>query len=257
MKYLFCLFILIIFNSCTNNVGSVPASKYSSSNLVPLNDSTKYLYYIDAAYIEFSKVIKDPYKRVNQVELNKDSIMSYNNDLIYIYNNSYKLNDSFFECAKSTHTYNTSNLFQFYVYVDTNKSWINNWRNGITYTGVKKSDQLFNQYHLSVTFSTRNGTPEGFSIKSLEPINTLALLTKFQNTSEFAYLDAGGFFGGYSYIILKSEDKFRYYYYYNGANNSSPNCSEYHYWIVKIKQPFLALNDEGTVPIDTNYYNIR
>ena len=67
----------------------VEGLKYSEKDVRTLNDSTKELYYKDAAYIEFENVIKDSVTRGTEVRLNENAISEYYQDLLFIYNNSF------------------------------------------------------------------------------------------------------------------------------------------------------------------------
>lgn len=248
MKKIFYLTLVIFLNSCTNNVEE-EFLKYSENDLKPLNDSTKNEYYNDAAFIEFGLLVKDTIKRVNQVELDENAILSYYQDLLYIYNSSFKLSNSFFEYTSTLHSHGAVTLYQISVSVDTNKSWASNWKDGIKYTGIIEIDSLIDNYNLDVSLMFESDSIYWYEIKSNTPINYIALMEKFKKTSEFIYVEPTVLIGGGSSISIKNENNYRYYRYNYGWGDCPSGCINYHYWIVQLKDDKLALIEEGGDPL--------
>jgi len=248
MKKIIFISLVIIFNPCTNNV-NVENLKYSAKDLKPLSDSTEALYHDDAAFVEFGQIIKDSVKKYEQVELNEDTIKSYYNDLLYIYNNSYKISNSFFEYATSLHSLGDQTLYHISVSVDTNKNWANNWVEGIKNTGIIKIDSIINDYNLEVNFVFKSDSIYWFQIKSSKPINYISLMEKFKNTNEFINIEPTVFIGTGSNISLSKENQIRYYKYYYGWGDCPSGCINHHYWIVALKDNQVELTDEGGEPL--------
>lgn len=245
MKRIIFLLLVIFVSSCYTDINEIEQLKYSAKDLQPLNDSTKNLYYNDAAFIEFGEVVKDTIKRVNQVELNPNAILSYYEDLLHIYNNGFKINNSFFEYASSLHSIGASTLYQIMVAVDTNKSWASNWMNGIINTGIIEIDSIIANYNLEITLSFLSDNIYWYKIKSQTPINYLSLLDKFRKTAEFKYVEPTVLIGGGNNISLKTEGNYRYYKYSYGWGDCPSGCINYHYWVVKLKGEEITLFEEG------------
>jgi hypothetical protein len=250
MKKVIYLLLAFFIYSCTNPIVENEVLKYSENDLKPLNDSTRNLYYKDAAFIELGVVTKDTIKRINQVILNEDEILSHYEDLIFIYNNSFKLSNSFFEYASSLHSHAAISLFQITVSVDTNKNWASNWKNGIKYTGIVEIDTLIDNYNLKTNLIFESDSIYWYEIKSDNPINYFALIHKFKMTSEFIYVEPTVLIGGGSSISLNVEDGNKYYRYNYGWGDCPSGCINYHYWIVKIKDKELTLVEEGGNPLN-------
>ena len=245
MKKVIYLLVAIIFNSCTNSTDDIDVLKYSENDLIPLSDSMENLYYNDAAFIEFGEVIKDTTKRINQVILDEDAILSFYEDLLYIYNNSFRFSNSFFEYASSLHSHDAITLYQITVSVDTNKSWASNWKNGIKYTGLKEIDSLVDNYNLEIHLMLESDSIYLYEVKSRAPINYLSLMHKFQMTSEFIYVEPTVLVGGGSSISFKADNTDRYYRYNYGWGDCPSGCVNYHYWIVRLKDNEIVLAEEG------------
>jgi hypothetical protein len=244
MKKLMCLLLAVVINSCTNEIEIEPI-KYSEKDVIPLSDSVKRLYYDDAAYVEFGNVIKDSLNRIAQVKLNENTIVSYYEDLLYIYNNSFKLGNSFFEYASTLHSFGALTLYGITVAFDSNKSWTSNWKGGIKYTGLIKIDSLIDNYNLGIYFGWKFEGTYWFEIKSEAPINYFALIEKFEATSEFIYVEPFVLVGGGSVISLKAEDDYKYFIYHYGWGDCPLGCINYHYWVVGLKDKELILYEEG------------
>ena len=244
MKKIFYLFLVIMFNYCTNNI-EVETLKYSSKDLIPLNDSSKALYNDDAALIEYRQILKDPIKKYEQVELDENNIQSYYEDLLFIYNNSFKLSNSFFDYAKSLHSHGAGALYQILVSVDTSKSWLNNWKNGIKHTGIIEIDTIIDNYNLDINFNFKFDDHCWFEIKSGKPINDISLMYKFEETHEFQVIEPVVLIGEGSSISLYAEDNYRRYRYDYGWGDCPSGCISHHYWIIKLKDSEIGLVEEG------------
>lgn len=179
MKKLIFLLIFILIISCIKNPLRFEQSKYTKEDLVPLNDSTKTLYYRDAAFIEFLLVSEDSVRRYEQVHLNENNIQEYYTDLQKIYNHSYAISNSFFENVTKIHTYCIHILYYISASVDTSKIWVEQWINGNRYTGISGIDSLVENYDLEIfVYERRNRVDVKF--RSGIPINPYALIQKFQ-----------------------------------------------------------------------------
>lgn len=255
MKKVIYLILALLLYSCTNPVEKNEELKnedlkYSENDLKLLSDSARHLYLQDAAFIEFGTVTKDTNKRINQVILDEDKILSHYEDLVFIYNNSFTLSNSFFEYASSQHSYGAECLFRIRVSVDTNKSWASNWKNGIKYTGIAAIDTLIDNYNLKTNIIGKYNNKYGYEIKSDKPINFFALVHKFKMTSEFIYVEPTVFVGGGSSISLKVDGSYKYYIYYFGWGDCPAGCINYHYWIVRLRDKELSLVEEGGNPLN-------
>lgn len=249
MKNIIYLLPVLLINFCSNPLENEKL-KYTENDLVPLNDSIQNLYYHDAAFIELGFVISDSLKRLNQVTLDEDRILSHYSDLIFIYNNSFKLSNSFFEYASSLHSHASTTLFQITTGVDKNKSWASNWKNGGKYTGITDIDMLIDTYQLETFLSFESDSIYWYEIKSVVPINYFALIHKFKMTSEFIYVDPSILIGSGSGISIRVENEYKYYHYYYGWGDCPSGCLNYHYWIVELRDEELKLLEEGGDPLN-------
>ena len=240
----FLLFILFII-SCDNSVSEVEQLKYSEEDLRPLEALDQIEYYKDAAFIEFWELSKDSLKRLNQVELDYESIRTFYDDLLLIYNNSYRISNSFFEYAKSLHSYGSLVLYTITVSVDTNKEWISNWNSGIKTTGHEEIDRIISDYDLDVELLFASDYKFFYKINSEKPMNYLALMEKLKNTDQFLNIEPAILIGGGANITLMIEDNTKNYTYYYGWGDCTSGCLHAHYWIVKVVGQEVTLVDEG------------
>lgn len=184
MKKLIFLLVSILIISCIKNPLGFEHLKYTKEDLVSLNNSTKTLYYRDAAFIEFLLVSEDSLRRYEQVYLNENNIQEYYTDILKIYNHSYEIANSFFEKVTQIHTYCIHILYTISASVDTGKTWVAQWINGNRYTGISGIDSLVENYDLEIfTYERRNRVDVKF--RSEIPMNPYALIQKFRNTGEF------------------------------------------------------------------------
>ena len=250
MKRIIYLFLVLIITSCKTDMNEIEQLKYSKADLKPLHDATKNQYYQDAAFIEFEELIKDSIKKANQVELNENSILSYYDDLLYIYNNSFKISNTFFEYAALLHSYASSVLYQITLTVDTNKSWSSNWKNGMKSTGLQEIDSIIYNHNLDVRFVFESQGKYWYEIKSKAPLNYLSLIKKLKETEEFVYVEPTVLIGGGSNISFKIENNYRHYKYYYGWGDCPSGCINYHYWTVELKGEEIILVEEGGYPLN-------
>ncbi|MBL1214520.1 MAG: hypothetical protein D8M61_14355 [Ignavibacteriae bacterium] len=239
---------LLIFYSCQNNLEVEPL-KYSQDDLVPLNDSTKELYYYDAAMIELFNVMSDSITRYEVVKLDAEKINLYYNDLVYIYNNSYRLGNTFFENIQKIHSYGHRTLYSIHVAVDTNKTWAFNWLNGISQTGVSSVDSLIENYKLEPIHIFTSQNTIWYQLLSKDPINYFALVEKFKTTTEFLHIDPNVMIGGGSVISLEKQNDRKYYTYSYGWGDCPSGCLNYHYWKIFLKGTNINLIDEWGDPL--------
>ena len=209
-KFLLFIFMLFLI-SCLKNSTEIKPLKYSQDDLIPLNDSTRNLYYIDAAYIEFRQLIQDTIKRNEQVRLNEQNIIAYQNDLIRVYNNCYNISNTFFERISYIHNYDRYTLYQILVFVDTSKAWVSEWLMGNKYTGVVGIDSLISNYDLTPTFEFTSSGGHYFLISSKTPLNYYALIKKLNESNEFGHLEPNVIIGSGSSISLKYENNYKNY----------------------------------------------
>lgn len=249
MKKIVLLFLLLISYYCTRNSYEIERLKYSKDDLIQLSDSTKKLYYSDAAFIEFNNIIQDSLKRYEHVELKNENILSYYGDLLNIYNNSYNISNSFFEHVTSIHTYSANTLYQIYVSVDKNKTWADQWKNGIINIGISKIDTLISNYNLNIIFIDEMTGGYFFKFISKVPINYFALIDKFSKTGEFRYVEPEVLVGGGSYILLIDENKYKLYKFSLGWGDCPSGCIHYHHWIIKVDNQKISLFEEKGDPL--------
>ena len=171
---------------------------------------------------------------------------------MYIYNNSYKISNSFFEFAKSLHSYGAKTLYQISVSIDTSQSWSNNWKNGIKNTGIIEIDSIIDDYNLDINFMFESDSVYWFEIKSKIPINYFALMNKLKETHEFKTVEPTVLIGGGSNISLDNKDNYRNYRYYFGWGDCPSGCINHHYWILSLKDREIELVDEGGDPLNLN-----
>lgn len=245
MKKIALFIIPILIISCIRNPSSTDFFKYTKEDLIPLNDSTKTLYYNDASYIEFVNLTNDSLNKYIQVRLNVNNIQSYYNDLINIYNNCYNLSNSLFENINRIHTYWTSNLFNIHVSVDTSKSWTKQWIQGNKFTGISKLDTLIEKYNLNVLYLNNTKDRFNFIIKSEIPINYLALIKQLEETEEFKYVETNLIIGSGSTISLEVVGNYNVYKYSLRWGDCPSGCLYNHYWKIKVQNNKLLLLEES------------
>ena len=252
MKKSFYALVLLFLISCNRNPFESDNLKYSKSDLPPLTDSTKALYYKDAAYLEFENLCKNKETKYSQVRMDENNIQHYYDDLLTIYNNSYKISDSFFENFFHIHTFGTIMLYGISVGVDTSKSWVGQWVNGNNETGLDAIDSIIGNYDLEITHSHYYlfGDWYSFKIKSKEPINYYALIQKFKDTGEFRYVDPWGLAGDGSTISFESG---RAYKFALRWGDCPAGCINSHYWQIEVENNRTALLKEGGAPITQLY----
>lgn len=248
MKKFILLIFLIALLSCLKNPSEIELLKYSKDDLVPLNDSTKSLYYNDAAYIEFRQVIQDSTKRYSQVNLEEQNIISHYENLLNIYNNSYSISNSFFENISRIHTFAARTLYYLLVSVDTSKVWVNEWLNGNKYTGITGIDSLIENYEIEVFFNFESSGGYNFTLKTTVPINYFALKEKLEKTDEFIYVEPDGIIGGGSSISL-IDGNHKIYQYAIGWGDCPSGCIYYHYWKIKVTEQEITLLEEYGDPL--------
>jgi len=248
MKKLISLLIPLIIISCIRNPLGFEHLKYSEEDLVPLNDSTKTLYYKDAAFIEFLLVSEDSLRRYEQVHLNENNTQEYYIDLLNIYNNSYSLGNSFFENISKIHTYCTHILYYISASVDTSKLWITQWINDNPHTGIIGIDSLIENYDLDIFIYKRRNRVD-VKLKSDIAINPYALIQKFQNTGEFRYVSLSTIVGGGNKISLDISKGYKIYQYSLKWGDCPMGCSYRHYWKIKIYNDKITLFEESGDPL--------
>ncbi len=248
MKNLLLLFLIIAFISCSKNTSPIATLKYSENDLLPLDDSTKSIYYKDAAYIEFRQLIQDSSKRYIQVTLNENHINSHYEDLLNIYNNSYSISNSFFEKVTYIHTYAANHIYYLFVSVDTSKTWVEEWLTGNNYTGVVGIDSLVENYDIEVTFYYKSTKGYEFKLNTFSPINYFALKNKIEKINEFIFVEPDGIIGGGSSIsLIDTNDNI--YKYSIGWGDCPSGCIYYHYWEIKVVNEKAELYKEYGDPL--------
>ena len=244
MKYFTFLFLLVFINSCQQDFINTEPLLYSEKDLQPLTDSIRILYYDDAAYIEFCQVQKDPFARYNQIELNENRILFYQNDLLNIYENCYKMSNSLVENIHHIHTHGTIILYGASVSVDTHKTWSRNWQNGKD-TGIAEIDFLIKKHNLEVDFLFESHGRIWYHIASSKPLNTVALVAKLNDTAGFVHVERVGIIGSGSSIRLEKDGECRYYKYIYGWGDCPSGCIYHHYWTIKLGGREIEFVEEG------------
>jgi len=245
MKKFALLICLAAFVSCVETPAEIELPKYSIDDLIPLNDSTRSLYYNDAAYIEFRQLIQDSTKRYDQIKLQEQNIISHYEDLLNIYNNSYSISNSFFENISSIHTFDAYTLHHLHASVDTNKVWVEEWLNGSAYTGIVGIDSLIKNYDIEVSFSYESSGGYNFTLKTQMPINYFALKTKLEKTGEFRYVAPDIIIGGGRGIYLVGGNQ-KLYEYILAWGDCPSGCIYSHYWEIEVtNQKIILLKEYG------------
>ncbi len=246
-KYIFLILITALV-SCLKNTVEIEPLKYDKDDLVPLNDSTKTLYYNDAAYIEFNQLIQDTTKRCNQIKLEEQNIISYYNDLINIYNHCYSISNSFFENISSIHTFYAQTLYYLTVSVDTSKVWVEEWLNGNMDTGIAGIDSLIANYVTEILFIFESQGGYTFRLKTNVPINYFALKDKLEKTAEFRYIEPEIMVGESNHISFTDGNQ-KIYQYTIGWGDCPSGCIYHYHWKIKVTDQVITLLEEYGDPL--------
>lgn len=247
-KYLNLIF-LTVFTSCVLNLDGPQQAKYSKEDLLALNDSTKNLYYKDAAYIDFLQMIKDSVKRYEQIGLNGQNIMSYYDDLINIYNSSYAISNSFFENISQIHTFLTPILYYRHVSADTGDVWAKEWINGNTNTGITGIDSLIEDYNIKISFSYEYKGSYYFTLIFKRPINYHALRYILQKTNVPIGFEPNILLGDGSIINFSSRGNQRIYEYIYRWGDCPAGCINSHNWKIQVTDQAITLLEESGDPL--------
>lgn len=220
--------------------------KYTKNDITPLTESMKTQYYDDAAFLEYSTNNDSCLTGV----LDTNNIQSYYNDLVFIYNNSYKINNLFFENVDHVHIFCTDILYNITMGVDTNKTWLNHWIDGEINTGINSIDTITHKFGLQIR--------EIFSVDELYfvnmeaevPFNNVAVINKYEETNEFIFIEPWVLVGDGSMITVESQDDYRIYTYSLNWGDCPSGCIYHHYWKVKIENDEVSLLEEGGKDLD-------
>ena len=129
MKKITYLILVLFIISCEATTEVIQEPQISIDEILQSNDPVKISYLTDTSIIEFNESIKDSTKMYEQIELNESAIISYYEDLLFIHNNSDKINDSFF-AHSDIHSYATLSMYQITAAVSSYSAWTKNWKNG-------------------------------------------------------------------------------------------------------------------------------
>lgn len=242
------MIVIILCISCNKESPPLPLQteiSYTEDDLIELTDSLKTIYYNDAAFIEYLDFTKDSTAAEYQVRLREENIESYFNDLILIYNSSYKLGNTFFEYFMGIHNNDIFTLYNMYAAVDTNKSWIENIKNRKNFSGIAEIDSLLTLYTLSIRYVGKDSY-HYLDVSSTEPLNTRALSNKFISTGEFIYFEPNGLIGLNTSIVYKEEANVKKYIFYLGWGDCLSGCIHRHYWDI-------IINDKNEVKLNKEY----
>jgi len=250
MKTTVLAILILIIISCETATDVISEPQITIDEILQSNDPLKISYLTDASLIEFNELIKDSTKMYEQIELSESAIISYYEDLLFIHNNSDKINDSFF-AHSDIHSYATLSMYQITAAVSSYSSWTENWKNGDVNSGISEIDELFTKYDLSIHYGITFSTTDVFSIKSEKALNYHALIEKFKNTDKFTFVEQDGGMGDGSDIsLLKIKNDYRYYKYSLRWGDCPAGCISRHHWIIKIKGEDIVLDEEGGNPLE-------
>ena len=239
MKIKYYLLILsIILISCNENnvIQNIQPTVYSEDDVPPLTQQLLNKYYTDAAYIEFSEIIKDSVLKETQVNLNLNNVNQYYDDLILIHKKSYLLGNTFFENFLSVFNFQAPIMYMMFATVDSTKEWIQNIINGNNYTGIESIDSLIINYEVEITNPRPFNDEYMVNIYSSNPHNTYSLSNKFLYSGEFNSFSPNGIGGDASSINFRIENNLRIYIYRFGWGDCEVGCMNNHYWEISIDE---------------------
>lgn len=238
MKKISFLLISIILFSCNENnvIQNIQPTVYTEDDVPPLTQQLLNKYYADAAFIEFSEIIKDSVLKETQVKLDLNNVNQYYDDLILIHKESYLLGNNFFENFLGVSNFQAPIMYMMFATVDSTKEWIQNIINGNNYTGIESIDSLITNYEVEITNPIPFNEDYMVNIYSVKPYNTYALSNKFLYSGEFNSFSPNGIGGDASSIKFKTENGLRIYTYRLGWGDCEVGCMNNHYWEISIDE---------------------
>lgn len=241
MKKIYYLIIPLFFLACNeddviqiNEVQNNQQIIYTEDDVPILTEQLLNKYSTDAAYIDFSEIVKDSILKENQIYLNQDKVEQYYSDLILIHKKSYLLGNPFFENFLNVYNFQAPIMYMMFAVVDSSKGWIQNIVNGSNYTGVESIDSLTTNYELVIRYASKFNENYMINISSSTPYNTFALSKIFLATQEFNYFDPNAMAGDASSIEFKKENNLRVYIYRLGWEDCEVGCMFNHYWEIGV-----------------------
>jgi len=249
MKRFILIVSLAVLSACIKNPATFENLKYAGSDGPPLSDSTRQLYYDDAAFLAFGQLIQDPDRRYDQVYLDEQTLLSYYQDLLNIYDKSDAISTTFFEHIPGIHTYAARTLYYLLVSVDEGKEWLASWLNKNRITGIAGIDSVMENYDLEVVFNPEVLGGHMFILRSKVPVNYFALIDKLEKSGEFRYVEPDGIIGANSNISLRIEHSQRIYRYWLGWGDCPSGCINGHQWEIKVSGQEITLWKESGDPL--------
>lgn len=235
--YYILIFSIILFSCNENNViQNTQPTVYTEDDVPPLTQQLLNKYYADAAFIEFSEIIKDSVLKETQVNLNLNNVNQYYDDLILIHKESYLLANSFFENFLGVFNFQAPIMYMMFAIVDSTKEWIQNIISGNNYTGIESIDSLITNYEVEITNPIPFNEDYMVNIYSVKPYNTYALSNNFLSTGEFNSYEPNSLLGDASSINYRIENNLRIYIYRLGWGDCEVGCMNNHYWEISIDE---------------------
>ena len=234
MWLIFPLFLLF----CSNN----PAN-YTKNDITPLTETQHERYREDAAFLDCFQISEE-------TSLDNDRIQGYYDDLVCIYNNSYKINNSFFENISRIHIYCTDLLHYITVSLDTNNVLLSYWLNDEIITGITSVDSIIAKYNIEIQPVFEYEGVYWIDLYSEIPFNYRKLMAECEETGEFDYVEPWGIIGGGNMISVDVQNAYRTYIYSLNWGDCPSGCLYNHYWKIKIQDEKISLLEEGGTPID-------
>lgn len=205
----------------------------ANDSLIP--DSLKTFLREDAALLALRDVHIDPQSKNSLIIIPQELIDFYYYGLVHVLNTvNLPQRDSVFLIHK-IHAFHRPQHRSIIIAVDSNKSWINNWRAGNRLTGNPKIDELVLGFELSlVDFYT--GPIIFFAVlESPKPINIYALTRKFITVDGVMFAEENMAMGDGNDIAALIEQNYLTIEFSKGWGDCPAGCIYRHYWLFNIK----------------------
>ncbi len=244
MRKIHFFILLLLYLACNQNSTNPEPNNLSASDIIPLNDSTRQLYYNDAVYIEYMRQADKEHTLSSSAVLDEFNIGQYYNDLINIYQSSYKINKRFLDNITRIHNHYHYGIRQIHVAVDTNKIWVKNWLNDKKIADIAGIDSIIYNYELDILESNGSKNRYNFTLTSANPINNRLLAEKLSATDEFLYAEIPARHPDWSSISMQGNQDYKNYIFKYGWGDCPSGCIYQHTWEIKVKGEQISLNIE-------------
>ncbi|MFC1529817.1 hypothetical protein ACFL6R_03765 [Gemmatimonadota bacterium] len=137
-------------------------------------------YWEDAARLAVRSILNTGGSQSQEIEIPVDSIRTFYNSLIRIYNATVlAARDSVIETYK-IHTYFNPPLYPITLSVDTTMTWVHAWRDGNVFTGNAEIDTLLARYDLELDSYNQYMSQTLVILKAIRPLNLIPLAHQFE-----------------------------------------------------------------------------